>query len=1018
MIQMDYFSHKRLQWLIVLVLLSCFEVASAQKHTAGIREELDRMFAHLERSSVPTGLLRDYAIEYEDLDDFSGQSTLSEKNLLTPLRYGDFLSTIQSSCVNEREAERLSKRFKDLLKCTNDLTKETALSLALYKYDRIRKDALTRNLIKYENGCVYNIKGKKPYQEEIVFASCVLGDGIVHSRQVELKLSKDLVFSNCDIEKVELSYNGNLYPIFYGSKTTLNLSKGNNKIITIVKTTNGRIYKSHFCIYVSDQKKPQMRSLALKPQRYADSYFRVTGTEYRGVRTSAEVSIKYASGNKALKRPLIIVEGFDPRIPSNPKGFCYYEDIDKRLLTFAEQNGFDIVYVDWMQPEEYIQANAQTLQMVIERINQQKVDTKYGNVILAHSMGGLISRYTLKNMENKGVKHQVEKYISYDVPHLGAHIPIGVLYGFYGIQKFIESRGLAGEMAVSFGGYSNMLEFGKKLAYSTSAQQMLINYVDPAGNFNNQEHIAWQKELEQLGFPNGDIGRPIQLLAVANGSYNEFTVPKLYLHTSFEAGSSMLPFFHLMFGIRGVAIVSLALNDIVSGLLTILPGRSSIQGHCSFYSSVKPGELVTDIELTYKNKFLWILPIMRTLFSYSRHSPVALSFEKFPGSTYALPRDNQSRPIDMSGSAGSGPIYDYKYDIKVSDEISFIPTSSALAIGSGVNVEQSQFYAAPQGDLSPFGENYYVHQTSAGHMSFTTEGIDWVFSQLKNSIFGPELGYTGARYTLGASNQQTISWRSSNPAVATIDQNGVLSVRGEGKTIITARCNNMSYSKQIIVGLPKCVLQPIHTPGGFKVTAKGIRKEYDESLSRLSGYLKYKWGIKKPQSAIVWRETTSPQLNLQTVSDDEQIVVFLEVSDVYGNKLPIVHSKIQNRSVYYTEYSHLFFSSSGELFEENMEPYTFEIAYINIVEKDNLPAQYMSSEWIPFTAMVLSPTGRRYEVELENNEIAVRDILNKEERAWIHSMGVDSQDIVYLLELQNSDKKLIQYLPIRFTYIK
>ena len=41
---------------------------------------------------------------------------------------------------------------------------------------------------------------------------------------------------------------------------------------------------------------------------------------------------------------------------------------------------------------------------------------------------------------------------------------------------------------------------------------------------------------------------------------------------------------------------------------------------------------------------------------------------------------------------------------------------------------------------------------------------------------------------------------------------------------------------------------------------------------------------------------------------------------------------------------------------------------------------------------------------MENKEIAVRDILNKEERAWIHSMGVDSQDIVYLLELQNSDK--------------
>lgn len=28
------------------------------------------------------------------------------------------------------------------------------------------------------------------------------------------------------------------------------------------------------------------------------------------------------------------------------------------------------------------------------------------------------------------------------------------------------------------------------------------------------------------------------------------------------------------------------------------------------------------------------------------------------------------------------------------------------------------------------------------------------------------------------------------------------------------------------------------------------------------------------------------------------------------------------------------------------------------------------------------------------------------------------RQLVYLLELQNLDKKLIQYLPIRFTYIK
>ena len=35
-----------------------------------LRQELDNMFAKLDRNVVPTGLLRDYAIEYENLDNY------------------------------------------------------------------------------------------------------------------------------------------------------------------------------------------------------------------------------------------------------------------------------------------------------------------------------------------------------------------------------------------------------------------------------------------------------------------------------------------------------------------------------------------------------------------------------------------------------------------------------------------------------------------------------------------------------------------------------------------------------------------------------------------------------------------------------------------------------------------------------------------------------------------------------------------------------------------------------------
>lgn len=1006
---------------LLILLLFLFGSVFAQNYKAGVREELDRMFSQLDRSSVPTGLLRDYAIEYEDLDYFSGLSTLDDTNLLTSLRYGDFLSTIQSSCINKNDSEKLGQKFRGLLKEENG----THLSIALYKYSRIRADALTSNLIKYENGRVYNRAGINPYQEEVAFAACVQNSNIATS-SVVIEFSEEFLFSNCDIDKIEISYKGRSYEIVHGAKISLNLDQGENKITVTVKANGGQSYRSHFCLYHSRIENQQMRSLAFDPLRHPDEHFLVTGDSYNGITTKADVYIKYAGENNTLKRPLIVVEGFDPRLPTNPEGFWNYFMLNRSLLEFASLNGFDIVYVDWVQPEEYIQANALTLQKVIERINQRKSKSEHGNIILAHSMGGLVSRYALKTMENRGIKHQVDKYISYDVPHLGAHIPIGVLYGFHGIQKFIESRGLAGEMALSFGGFSDLLVLGKKLAYSTSAQQMLINYVDPAGNFNNQEHLTWQKELEHLGFPNGDPGRPIQLLAIANGSYNEFTLPKWYLHTNFEAGTSVLPaVYTLAYCINprlagaAVGVVSLALNDILSGLLTILPGRSSIQGHCDFFPAKSPGALVTDIEMTYKNKFLWMLPITRTLFSFSRYSPISLSFEKFPGSTYSLSRDSKSRPlVAMHNDGGFGPIYDYEYDIEVYSKISFIPTSSALAVGSGINMNQEQFYVQPKGAQSPFGENYYIHRFSDSHVYFTEPGIGWICSQLKASITGPELGYTGAQYTVSGSNIHAVSWRTSNPIVATINRQGVLSVKGEGEVSITAICNGVSYTKRIIVGIPRCVLVCTHSPGGYKITASTINEKYSDNLHRLSGYIKYKWGIKKSQSSVVWRETTSPQLTLRTDPDDNQIVILLEISDIYGNKLPMVHSKIQHRSLYYTSYPHLFFSSTDELFEENMEPYTFDIAYINLIEREDLPPQYQSSDWIPFTAMILSPSGRRFEVELENNEIAVRNILNREERMWIHSHAKASQNLIYMIELQNLDKKFIQYLPIRFTYIK
>lgn len=45
-------------------------------------------------------------------------------------------------------------------------------------------------------------------------------------------------------------------------------------------------------------------------------------------------------------------------------------------------------------------------------------------------MGGLITRWCLKDMEDRGLQHNVENYFSYDAPHQGANVPLGMQYLF------------------------------------------------------------------------------------------------------------------------------------------------------------------------------------------------------------------------------------------------------------------------------------------------------------------------------------------------------------------------------------------------------------------------------------------------------------------------------------------------------------------------------------------------------------------------------------------------------------
>ncbi|GAB4499089.1 MAG: hypothetical protein OHK0019_35620 [Saprospiraceae bacterium] len=175
------------------------------------------------------------------------------------------------------------------------------------------------------------------------------------------------------------------------------------------------------------------------------------------------VQILYANPDHQMRKPFILVEGFDPIIENplkyvvnNPQGqtLGYGRlrwdvimtgrdesfDVDPNdpavphtpqfallpsLIEQIQNRGYDIVYVDFADAGTYIQANAEFLIKVIERVNSEKI-TSEQNVLIGASMGGIVSRYALAKMESEGESHCTGLFGTFDTPHNGANIPLSL----------------------------------------------------------------------------------------------------------------------------------------------------------------------------------------------------------------------------------------------------------------------------------------------------------------------------------------------------------------------------------------------------------------------------------------------------------------------------------------------------------------------------------------------------------------------------------------------------------------
>ncbi|TDU78514.1 putative serine esterase DUF676 [Streptomyces sp. KS 21] len=204
--------------------------------------------------------------------------------------------------------------------------------------------------------------------------------------------------------------------------------------------------------------------------------------------------VYYGEGTDHVHRPVIMADGFNLGRSDLQWLAQGLDGGEYKFLTALRKQGRTVILVGFDERTAPIQKNAETVTAAILRTVGERVgDDRL--TVGGFSMGGLITRYALARMERQRMDHQTELYFSYDTPHRGAVIPIG-------LQAFAHFIPLANDFA--------------RQMNSPAARQMLWRHYNSETGKDEIDPLRTQllEELDRMG------GWPMipRKIAVANGT--------------------------------------------------------------------------------------------------------------------------------------------------------------------------------------------------------------------------------------------------------------------------------------------------------------------------------------------------------------------------------------------------------------------------------------------------------------------------------------------------------------------
>ncbi|MGI6198744.1 MAG: T9SS type A sorting domain-containing protein [Candidatus Cloacimonadaceae bacterium] len=255
---------------------------------------------------------------------------------------------------------------------------------------------------------------------------------------------------------------------------------------------------------------------------------------------------KIRSSNSSLKRPMLLVEGYDYR---NRNGVEFYNGIITQMENNNEGvfDGVDLYFLNFKDTSIDARENAMVVLGTIKYIyNLYQTETLMEGIsVLGFSMGGIVSRYALAYAEHNNIAHHCTQLITYDSPHRGAVINTNLqlticqlhdevedmLSGVSGIFTPVELEVIAIELrslinSLNSPAIKQLLRYNRNSAEYTNEMNGSIDFRDFYSEINLEERFAYHPNNVVLNYdandPNSKPGYPykqnsIRSLAISNG---------------------------------------------------------------------------------------------------------------------------------------------------------------------------------------------------------------------------------------------------------------------------------------------------------------------------------------------------------------------------------------------------------------------------------------------------------------------------------------------------------------------